>query len=328
MDNCTIAFSFPRQASSYSPPRQGKSSRRPGLAPQAFASGSQDSSQSVESTSSGISPELAESCQRDLKNYLVGLEQESRSRVRASVEKWGEATSSTPYDPRSTPLDQILGNNSCLNFLITGSDSDAKSARRAIYRHFPRPLRHEIKCSPAHVIMSSLDGAFEATASARRSIQHIASTTGADITVVSMGTRIAKSTIVECFTPTDKLPQPSPSQESSPSDVSSASSRVKRGETTAPRHKPSLDKSEWVQFTYGLEQRRTCHLVVTGAFESVERAKVRLLVMLDELVSPEAYPPHSIFRKLIFSTACSLVPLRSTTSFMPWSLDSFARKRI
>ena len=36
--------------------------------------------------------------------------------------------------------------------------------------------------------------------------------------------------------------------------------------------------------TYGLETERMCELVITGKIESVELAKVRLLVMLDELV--------------------------------------------
>jgi hypothetical protein len=40
-----------------------------------------------------------------------------------------------------------------------------------------------------------------------------------------------------------------------------------------------------VQVTYGLETERLCELVITGSTESVEVAKVRLLVMLDELVS-------------------------------------------
>lgn len=38
--------------------------------------------------------------------------------------------------------------------------------------------------------------------------------------------------------------------------------------------------------TSGLETERMCELVITGSTESVEIAKVRLLVMLDELVSP------------------------------------------
>ena len=41
--------------------------------------------------------------------------------------------------------------------------------------------------------------------------------------------------------------------------------------------------------TYGLETERMCELVITGPIESVEIAKVRLLVMLDELVSVSSH---------------------------------------
>lgn len=41
----------------------------------------------------------------------------------------------------------------------------------------------------------------------------------------------------------------------------------------------------------GLETERVCELVVTGSEDSVDLARVRLLVMLDELVSdPKAFP--------------------------------------
>lgn len=46
----------------------------------------------------------------------------------------------------------------------------------------------------------------------------------------------------------------------------------------------------------GLEIERVCELVITGHGDSVELARVRLLVMLDELVS------HGIVRYAIFDT--------------------------
>jgi hypothetical protein len=39
---------------------------------------------------------------------------------------------------------------------------------------------------------------------------------------------------------------------------------------------------------YGLETERMCEIVITGQLESVELAKVRILVLLDELVGIDA----------------------------------------
>ena len=44
----------------------------------------------------------------------------------------------------------------------------------------------------------------------------------------------------------------------------------------------------------GLETERVCELVVTGQGDSVEIARVRLLVMLDELVSTRNWSIHEI----------------------------------
>ena len=37
---------------------------------------------------------------------------------------------------------------------------------------------------------------------------------------------------------------------------------------------------------FGLETERTVEIVITGTYESVDQARVRLLVLLDELVCP------------------------------------------
>ena len=39
------------------------------------------------------------------------------------------------------------------------------------------------------------------------------------------------------------------------------------------------------QIGFGLETERNVEIVITGSYESVEQARVRLLVLLDELVS-------------------------------------------
>lgn len=50
----------------------------------------------------------------------------------------------------------------------------------------------------------------------------------------------------------------------------------------------------------GLETERVCELVITGQGDSVELARVRLLVMLDELVCGRG--PHRIARTKLFLT--------------------------
>lgn len=75
---------------------------------------------------------------------------------------------------------------------------------------------------------------------------------------------------------------------------------------------------------FGLETERICEIVVEGALGAIEVAKVRLLVMLDELVRSV----HSLSRKeveLIFLSTCVTSPVstlksaRSTSSYTPSS---------
>ncbi len=66
----------------------------------------------------------------------------------------------------------------------------------------------------------------------------------------------------------------------------------------------------------GLETERVCELVVTGTEDAVDLARVRLLVMLDELVrvaaSPQNHPSHLNFRADFMRNS-----LRLTTNFTP-----------
>ena len=68
----------------------------------------------------------------------------------------------------------------------------------------------------------------------------------------------------------------------------------------------------------GLETERVCELVVTGQGDATELARVRLLVMLDELVRHPVFSsssvPHSIHRAVCIQNLA-----KSTKSYMPSS---------
>jgi hypothetical protein len=55
----------------------------------------------------------------------------------------------------------------------------------------------------------------------------------------------------------------------------------------------------------GLETERICELVITGSGDSVELARVRLLVMLDELVGPYfKFTPYTVSYYCLEWVAC------------------------
>jgi len=62
----------------------------------------------------------------------------------------------------------------------------------------------------------------------------------------------------------------------SPTKASKADSRD--SQTSAPPTRATV--------TFELETERLCEIVISGSLESLEVAKMRMLVMLDELVSP------------------------------------------
>lgn len=77
---------------------------------------------------------------------------------------------------------------------------------------------------------------------------------------------------------------------------------------------------------FGLETERNVEIVITGPYESVEQARVRLLVLLDELVSSPLIPfvsfdsPHLLYVIPLNRAVYIRKSARSTISFTISSL--------
>lgn len=69
----------------------------------------------------------------------------------------------------------------------------------------------------------------------------------------------------------------------SPSKMGNSSEAVDKAPSTGPSSASRKLTSNSVGF--GLESERLCEVVISGSLESIELAKVRVLVMFDELVS-------------------------------------------
>jgi hypothetical protein len=69
---------------------------------------------------------------------------------------------------------------------------------------------------------------------------------------------------------------------------------------------------------FGLETERNVEIVITGLYESVEQARVRLLVLLDELVRPNSgvtkYATDFPFCRAAFTQMCAKSITSCTTS--------------
>jgi hypothetical protein len=203
------------------------------------------------------------------------------------------------------------------NFHLSGNYQAVMAARGAILREVPRDNRTTLKVPRTDILESPLATVSPLKPDVRRKLDEIAAESKAHIAVLnieapgSTGTgsgqvlATADGQSVEDVGHVNGQDASQPSTEAvatgngngddtlnganehSPEGAGSAPSDDKPATNgaTAPSASGAHAPAPTVQVTYGLETERLCELVITGSTESVEVAKVRLLVMLDELVS-------------------------------------------
>jgi len=171
------------------------------------------------------------------------------------------------------------------------------SARGGILREAPRDNRTVIKVPRTDILESPLANSSPLKVDVKRRLDEIAADSRAHIAVLSIespgggvggvilatadgqGSNISSSSEPEASTADQPKGVEGGASLNSLAGEGEPPTSTQTGSSEAPATASSVPVS------YGLETERMCELVMTGNLESVEIAKVRLLVMLDELVS-------------------------------------------
>jgi hypothetical protein len=170
------------------------------------------------------------------------------------------------------------------NFHFSGDQRSVNRARGAVLREFPRDNRQVIKVARTDILDTSLALRSQIKSSVQARIQEIVTETRARVVVmneiatgpdaqaplatfhgVEEGGADGSETVAQHDGPISNSP--------SSADQETENTRGKRPTV------PGADVG------FGLEGERLCELVITGSHESVQLAKVLLLVMIDVLVS-------------------------------------------
>ncbi|BEI88056.1 uncharacterized protein CcaverHIS019_0107740 [Cutaneotrichosporon cavernicola] len=154
------------------------------------------------------------------------------------------------------------------NFHISGAYQAVMSARGAILRETPRDNRASLKVPRGEILDKPLALVSPLKADVKHRLDEIVNDTRASITVLNTDAS-GVSNYAQVLATADPDVGTKDSRDSSP----------------PPGEEDDADcgAAAQGQASYGLETERMCELVISGTVESVELAKVRLLVMVDEL---------------------------------------------
>ena len=167
------------------------------------------------------------------------------------------------------------------NFHLSGGYKSVMAARGSVIRELPRDNRTAIRVARMDMLESPFIAQSPLKPEIQKRLDDIAADSKAHIVVLNMdysGSPRAGGTVLGCAArPGDDLPKVGSgkvdTQTNGHSSTNGASSSTHSKESSISKASSS-----------GLETERMCELVLTGGVESVEIAKVQLLVMMDEMV--------------------------------------------
>ncbi|WVW80867.1 hypothetical protein I302_102857 [Kwoniella bestiolae CBS 10118] len=184
------------------------------------------------------------------------------------------------------------------NFHLSGGYQSVMSARGAILRETPKDNKTILKVSRTEILESPLSNISPLKVDVKRRLDEIALDSKAHIAVLNIeipgaglgGTVLAtadgqnqsQTTEGDAATATTIGGGSQREGSAGPESTNGAEPTAKSTSNDSPTV-PAPAPPPNAPVTYGLETERMCELVITGPLESVEVAKVRLLVMLDEL---------------------------------------------
>ena len=216
-----------------------------------------------------------------------------------------ELGASSPNLP-GTNIDatNVIPDATVWNFHLSGGYQSVMAARGAILREIPRDNRTVLKVARTDLLESPLQSVSPLKLDVKRRLDQIAADSKALISVVNLEMpgggvggivlAVADGKAVH-DTPSKLTTEDGPTTAVATEDGSAPPSvdgnttgdsitDVATAKTPEPNVANNAAPAVPGAITYGLETERMCELVITGPIESVEIAKVRLLVMLDELV--------------------------------------------
>lgn len=158
------------------------------------------------------------------------------------------------------------------------------AARGAILRETPQDNRVTLKVPRSEILDSPAASVSSLKADVGRRLEKIALESKAQVSVISIevsaggGATVLATTNGEGVRSTEVKSEAESKLTDAATDVADAKSNGEEESCV-----PSIT-TPYVTRSLGLETERMCELVITGSMESVEVAKICLLVMLDEMV--------------------------------------------
>ncbi|RXK40626.1 hypothetical protein M231_02081 [Tremella mesenterica] len=185
------------------------------------------------------------------------------------------------------------------NFVLSGPQPSVLAARGALLRQCPRDDRAALSVTRVDFLIDPLVSSSNVKAPVEKKLRDIVNLSRAHIYIVNSHERIdagVEGDVLLSLVPPFHKEQHSPDVDSRHSSTaqsitlsneSSPSSRDPHGkdgnsaDSVPSKPKTISDSKETV--TYGLESERMCDVIITSNMENVEVAKVRVLVLQDEL---------------------------------------------
>lgn len=221
------------------------------------------------------------------------------------------ATREDASDPSSPePTSRPTTGRPAYNFHISGNYRSVLRARGATMREAPKDHRVVLKAGRMDLLESPLAASSVLKADVQRRLDEIAMDTLAELRVTNQALGPGGSAEVlgkagvhpdplETQQPAAAAASPQATKRNSGSGASngaessnispvkpgSVGDAIEKAGSTAPSSVSRRPTQSGTSIGFGLESERLCEVVISGSLESVELAKVRILVMFDELVS-------------------------------------------
>ncbi|WVO20505.1 uncharacterized protein IAS62_001802 [Cryptococcus decagattii] len=190
---------------------------------------------------------------------------------------------SGPSEPSTTNGGTPVPATTVWNFHLSGGYQPVMAARGAILRETPQDNRVTLKVPRSEILDSPAASVSSLKADVCRRLEKIALESKAQVSVISIevsaggGPTVLATTNGEGVRSTEVKSEAESKLTDAATDVADAKTNGEEESCVSSITTPYVTRS------LGLETERMCELVITGSMESVEVAKICLLVMLDEM---------------------------------------------
>ncbi|EIW69943.1 hypothetical protein TREMEDRAFT_71463 [Tremella mesenterica DSM 1558] len=174
------------------------------------------------------------------------------------------------------------------NVVLSGPQPSVLAARGALLRQCPRDDRAALSVTRVDFLIDPLASSSHVKAPVEKKLREIVNLSGAHISIVNSQERIDAGVEVEVllslaplFHKEQRSPDVDSRHSSTAQSIPLSNENGNSADSVPSKPKTVSDGKETV--TFGLESERMCDVIITGNMENVEVAKVRILVLQDEL---------------------------------------------